>query len=86
VPLYLTAGDAIMGDAITATTGKELPSSWRRKQVAGARLKLLVDGKAVESLPEPVTDAAGLSCVYQWTSDGKRHWVRAELDDSKGEA
>jgi hypothetical protein len=24
--------------------------------------------------------------MYEWKSDGKRHWVRAELDDAKGEA
>jgi hypothetical protein len=86
VPLYLTSGDAMMGDAITATAGKSVAFKMATKQVVGAKLKLLVDGRAVEHLPEPQADAAGVSCVYQWTSDGKRHWVRAELHDSKGEA
>ena len=86
VPLYLTAGDAMMGDAITATTGKGVAFKMATKQVVGTKLKLLVDGNAVESLPEPQTDATGVSCFYQWTSDGKRHWIRAELDDSRGKA
>ena len=85
VPLYLTAGDAMMGDAISAAAGKGVAFKMATKQVAGTTLKLLVDGKAVDSLPAAQADAAGVSSVYQWTSDGKRHWIRAELDDTKGE-
>jgi len=53
--------------------------------VAEAKLRLLVDGVAVEKLPSLQPGEAGVSCVFEWLSDGKRHWVRAELDDAKGD-
>lgn len=84
-PLYLTSGDAMMGDQIIAEAGKRVGFKLATQAVAGAKLRLLVDGVAVDRLPEPKADATGLNCEYEWPSDGKRHWVRAELVDTKGE-
>jgi hypothetical protein len=44
----------------------------------------VVDGMAVKSVPALQKDGADWSSVYNWESDGKRHWVRAELVDPKG--
>jgi hypothetical protein len=50
-----------------------------------AEVRLLVDGVEVKSLPALRKDGADWSRVYNWESDGKRHWVRAELVDAHGD-
>ena len=83
--MYLSAGSAMMGDVITAEAGMRIAFKLATQPIAGSKLRLLVDGVAVEHLPSPKTEDAGVSCVYPWQSDGKPHWVRAELDDANGE-
>jgi len=59
---------------------------WGASSAARVRhICLLIDGKAVDGLPQLQAMDGGASCTYNWTSDGKRHWVRAELDNANGE-
>jgi hypothetical protein len=83
-PLYLNAGKAMMGDEIVAEAGKKVEFKMTTKAAAGAVLRLMVDGKAVGDLAALKPDGANESATYGWMSDGKRHWVRAELDDAQG--
>jgi hypothetical protein len=53
--------------------------------VMDAKLRVLVDGKDAGELRCLPVAGRESTCMYDWTSDGKRHWVRAELDDAKGE-
>jgi hypothetical protein len=87
VPLYFNAGAAMMGDEIVAESGKRVEFKLTTPAGAEARLRMLVDGKTVECVQglEFAGKVATRTCGYEWTSDGKRHWVRAELDDAKGE-
>jgi hypothetical protein len=79
--LYLTAGQAMMGDAIPAPGKTEVVFRITATHLADVRL--LVDGVAVKGLPVLQKDGTDWSCVYNWVSDGERHWVRAELVDAK---
>jgi hypothetical protein len=83
VPLMLNAGDAMMGDEISAAAGTAVAFKMTTKLAAGTKLRLLVDGKDVSGVPAVGPEG---SCEVEWRSDGRRHWVRAELDDAKGEA
>jgi hypothetical protein len=82
-PLYLNAGSAMMGDALSAESGKSIAFKLTTSASA-AKLRLLVDGKDVDSLPPLQAEGKDSVCTYDWKSDGKRHWVRAELDDARG--
>ncbi|WP_213805082.1 CehA/McbA family metallohydrolase [Granulicella sp. dw_53] len=85
-PLYLSAGSAIMGDAIVAEAGKRVWFKMTTQEFGQAKLRLLVDGIAVNDLPAvQQSTAAEVNCLYDWLSDGKRHWVRAELDSADGD-
>ena len=81
--LYLTAGQAMMGDAMPAPQQTQVAFRITATQLADVRL--LVDGAAVKSLPALQKDGEDWSCVYNWESDGKRHWFRAELVDAHGD-
>ncbi len=83
-PLYLTAGSAMMGDTISAA-GTAVSFKIATKPLPGSKLRLLVDGVAVEGLAPPAQGGDSFASVYEWRFDGKRHWVRAELDDAQGE-
>ncbi len=85
VPLYLSAGAAMMGDAIVAGSGKSVPFKMTTQPVTDAKVRLLVDGKDVGALRCLPVAGRESTCMYDWASDGGRHWVRAELDDAKGE-
>jgi hypothetical protein len=81
--LYLTAGQAMMGDAITARAKTRVAFKISTTQAGVARL--LVDGFPVKGLPALQKDGADWTSVYNWDADGKRHWVRAELIDAQGD-
>lgn len=85
-PLYLNAEGAMMGDAIVASSGKSVTFKLTTRSVTGAKLRLLVDGKDVGELPQMQLQGRDSTCSYDWKSDGKRHWVRAELDDLQGDS
>ncbi len=81
--LHLTAGQAMMGDMIQAAAKTRVAFGVTATQAGVVRL--LVDGLPVQGLPALQKDGADWTCIYNWDSDGKRHWVRAELVDAQGE-
>lgn len=72
--LLLNAGTAMMGDEITAPAGQSITFTLTTKDAGNAALRMFIDGK-----PQPATLP-----TFAWTSDGQRHWIRAELDDAQG--
>jgi hypothetical protein len=84
--LYLNAGSAMMGDAISAEAGKSVTFKLATQPVADSVLRLLVDGKPAGTLGALQSDGTSVTTTYEWRSDGQRHWVRAELDDANGDA
>ncbi len=75
----------MMGDAIVAESGKKVEFKLATQPVTDAKARLLVDGKDVGALRCLPVAGRESTCMYDWASDGGRHWVRAELDDPKGE-
>ncbi len=73
--LYLASDTAIMGDKITAPTGQKVVFTLTSKNAGDAIPKIFLDGK-----PQPTSAA-----TFTWISDGRRHWVRAELDSPSGD-
>jgi hypothetical protein len=67
-----------MGDALTAPEGTQLSFDVHVSRSEGAKVILLDDGR-----PLP-TGTSLLSSVdqtvhFSWSSDGKRHWFRADV-------
>jgi hypothetical protein len=80
--LYLTAGQAMMGDAITAQA--KTPVAFKISATQSSVVRLLVDGLPVKGLPALQKEGTDWTSAYNWASDGKTHWVRAELIDVQG--
>jgi hypothetical protein len=83
--LYLKSGNAIMGDELKASTGQTLAFTLDTRNASAATPRLYIDGKPITTTPPLRLEKTTGSCTYQWTSDGKRHWIRAELIDKRGE-
>jgi hypothetical protein len=73
--LLLNVGSAIMGDEVKATSGSTVEFTVGTTDHSGAQLRLYLDGNPVQQQPVLTNGRA----TYRWVSDGKRHWVRAEL-------
>lgn len=78
--LLLSAGDAMMGDEIAAAAGKTITFTLRSHDAARGTLRVFVDGKPAAEPPAWTSDNEGRIAQFAWRSDGKRHWIRAELD------
>lgn len=82
--LNATSGSqkAMMGDAIKASAGTRVRFDTRAVNVAGAQLRVLLDGQPF--LPSVDTIIAGddQALGFDWTSDGKHHWLRIEVQDA----
>src|SRR5260370_392873 len=67
---------------ITAASGQTVTFTLNAQNATSETPRILIDGK-----PIPLTSKLNPtgSLVLQRKSDGKRHWLRAELDDLNGE-
>jgi hypothetical protein len=84
--LLLTAGSAMMGDETVAGAGQTVPLRFATHDGSDAQLKVFVDGKALAAQPVLVKRGDVRSAELDWPSDGRRHWIRAELVDAKAGA
>jgi hypothetical protein len=82
--LYLRSGAAIMGDEITASTDQTIPFTLETHNASAEVPRILLDGRALPSTENAKLDPAG-TFIFDWKSDGKRHWFRAELVNAEGE-
>jgi hypothetical protein len=75
---------AVMGDAIRAAAGTTVRVDVHVAHAAGAKLVLLLDGKPYAPSVDTVLGSADQHVGFDWRSDGKRHWLRAEVHSAAG--
>lgn len=79
--LSATVGDrhATMGETLTVAAGETVRFQVEVNGVASGTVQLIVDGaaRADDRVAVPATQLA----TIDWTADGGRHWVRAEVRD-----
>jgi predicted metal-dependent phosphoesterase TrpH len=77
------ASHAAMGETLTAGRDDRVVWTAHITGAAGSTLHWVVDGKEILALPpQPVGDAG--ADKVSWTSDGQRHWFRAEIRTTDG--
>jgi len=78
------ARKAIMGQTLQANSGDAVEVTSHVVACQGSRLRLLVDGtQASSALPREIT-SADQTLNIRWRSDGRRHWLRADVVSSSG--
>lgn len=78
------ADTAHMGDELHAAAGSPVHVDAHVVQAAGEELHVLLDGKALApSVDTPLRDT-DQHVRFDRTSDGRRHWLRAEVRDAHG--
>ncbi|KRF02175.1 phosphotransferase [Frateuria sp. Soil773] len=79
------AGQAAgMGDAIEVAAGEPVRFEAHVQHVAGARLVVLLDGRAYAPMADAPIAGDDRRLRFDWTGDGQRHWLRAEVRDAHG--
>ncbi len=82
--VYVTAGNAMVGDAIKTRAGEAISFAVQVVGAAGAKVEVISDGKEVPVLAETEVKGADDTLRFTATSDGKRHWWRINLRDARG--
>ena len=75
---------AEMGDALTVPAGAQVRFTVKATTPEGAKVEIIVDGKPWQ----PGVDLSvhgSLDRPFDWTSDGQRHWIRANVRGTAGE-
>lgn len=75
---------AMMGDSLAAAAGEQVRLTVHAAHVNGAAITVLMDGADTELLA--ARDIAGddIQREFNWTSDGKPHWMRIDVRDQRG--
>lgn len=81
-----TAGGqaAHAGDLLTAAKGVAVNFQLRVVAAAGGKVHWVEDGRDISPAGGTDVTAADQSFTLPWTSDGQRHWVRAEVRGADG--
>jgi hypothetical protein len=75
---------AMMGDSLAAPAGKAVRFGVHVAHAAGSTIHLIQDAREVELLRDTRVDGDDAARSFNWTSDGKRHWIRVEVRDARG--
>ncbi|MFZ6649741.1 CehA/McbA family metallohydrolase [Undibacterium sp. TJN25] len=75
---------AMMGDALHASTGTAVQFKLHVAHAAGATVSVLQDGKAVDLLKSANVETADQQFEFGWNSDGKPHWIRVDVRNAAG--
>lgn len=80
------AGDASaeMGSTLAASAGTPVAFDLHVANCSGAVAHWFLDGEESSALPAQPVGSANATLHAQWTSDGARHWIRAEVLDGAG--
>jgi hypothetical protein len=73
------AAHAAMGERLTAAPKDRVVLSAHVTGASGFTLRWLLDGKAIPALPPQSLSSDAADETASWTSDGQRHWLRAEI-------
>lgn len=72
------------GDALDAGPGETVELKARVLAAAGGTMRWIVDGKDVTPAAGSAIANADATETLVWTSDGRRHWIRAEVGGPGG--
>jgi hypothetical protein len=75
---------AQMGGTLEAAAGDSISFKIPVASCPRSKIHLFLDGVESASLPPLATSAGNETLAFNWTSDGDRHWLRAEVRDSNG--
>jgi hypothetical protein len=79
-----TTGRAEMGDVLQASAGEQLELAAHVTGCQGSRLRILVDGREDSPIPGMPIASADQTLTASWRSDGRRHWIRADVVSDSG--
>jgi predicted metal-dependent phosphoesterase TrpH len=74
-----------MGEDISVLSGTRLQLIVHVAACSGDTVDMLVDGRTSAAMPPVRASSKDDKLTMQWTSDGKRHWIRAEVRDRSGD-
>jgi hypothetical protein len=77
-------GAAHAGDALEAAKGETVHLNLHVTNAGGGRVRWIEDGKGMDARGDAAIASAAQDLPLEWTSDGGRHWIRAEVTDAKG--
>jgi hypothetical protein len=70
---------ASAGESLDAAAGERVEFEAHIAAAAGGTMRWIEDGQAVTSNADAAISAADATQTLAWTSDGRRHWFRAEV-------
>jgi hypothetical protein len=73
-----------MGGTMQAHTGEVLELSAHVVACSGSKLRIVVDGREDSAIPQTPITSADQTLTARWASDGKRHWLRADVVSASG--
>jgi len=76
------ATGAGMGDALQVANGATMHVVARTAALEGQHVVVTVDGKPLASAEKPIPANGEVS--FDWTGDGKRHWLRVDVRSPQG--
>jgi hypothetical protein len=75
---------APMGGKFEARSSQTVLFHVRVTACPSCMVHLFLDGKETPELPPIPVSTESESSAFHWTSDGHRHWIRAEVRDAEG--
>jgi hypothetical protein len=79
------AAAAVMGQGLAAPAGEAVAFTLRVTGCAGARVDMVMDGSHGAALAGATCDGEDAVLTFALTSDGARHWIRADVRSEDGE-
>lgn len=79
-----SGGEASMGDSLAAKAGATVRFTIHAMRAAGAHAIAVLDGKPLPLAKDGKLEGDDASLSFEWTSDGKPHWVRVEVRGGDG--
>ncbi|HKR32383.1 MAG TPA: CehA/McbA family metallohydrolase [Terriglobales bacterium] len=76
--------ETVMGGTMHSRSGEVLDLSAHVIACSGSKLRIVVDGKEYPAIPDATISSADQTLTAKWTSDGKRHWLRADVVSDSG--
>jgi predicted metal-dependent phosphoesterase TrpH len=78
------ASHAVMGERLAAARNDHITLTAHVTGSSGSTLRWLLDGNVISTLPPQSLSGESAEETTGWTSDGQRHWLRAEVRTSDG--
>ena len=78
------AAQVAMGEKLTAGPNDRVSFTVHVNGSTGLTLHWLFDGKTISTLPSQSLSGDSADATATWTSDGQRHWIRAEVRTADG--